>query len=310
MNFFDHYLHNFFRNSNDSLLNDRNFDFSINNLLNFFDFLNDDIVNFLDFFDLNDWNKFLSDNFDFFNDSLNRSKRNWFFNNLCNLSERLDDSFNWHNLLNVDRNLLDYLTNDNLSLINNFVYFLYNNLLFNDFDFDKFGNFDNLLYNFFNIDWDLYNLFNDCFDCYNFLNYLDDFLDFRNNMMNWGLNLDNFSINNYSFNNLFDFHDFRNFNLVLNDFFFVCGYLNNFFSNGRNLNKLFNDIINNFDNFDWNMNDFLDFNEFRYFYNFFDVSFDWNNLRNLNNSFDDSFDNLLYFNDLGNNSKDLEDIVN
>lgn len=71
MYLFDDNLHNFFRNTNDSFLDDGNLDFSIDDLLNFLDLFNDNVVDSLDFLDLDNWNKLLSNDFDFFNDSLN-----------------------------------------------------------------------------------------------------------------------------------------------------------------------------------------------------------------------------------------------
>lgn len=222
----------------------------------------------------------------------------------------MDNGLNWDDLLNVDGNLLDDFTDDDLSLINNLVDFLYYNLLLDDFDFDKLGNFDDLLDNLFNIDWNLDDLFNDSLHWHNLLDHLDDLLDFRHNVVNWGLDLDDFSVDDDSVDDLFDFDDSRNFDLVLNNLFLVGGYLNNLFGDGGNLNKFFNDVINNLDDFHWNVNDSFDFNEFGYFDNFLDVSFNWDDLRNLNDSLDDSFDDLFNFNDLGDNSEDLEDIIN
>ncbi len=222
----------------------------------------------------------------------------------------LDDSLNFNDLLNVDRNLLDDFTNDNISLSNNLVDFLDDDFLLDDFDFNDLGNLDNLLNNLLDIDWNLNNFLNNCLDGYNLFNHLYYFLDFRNNMVNWDFDLDNFSVDNDSIDNLFNFNDSRNLDFVLNNFFFIGRYLNDFFSDGRNLDEFFDDVIDYLDDFDWNMNDSFNFNEFGYFYNLLDVSFDWDYLRNLNDPLNDSLDDLFNFDNLGDNSEDLEDVIN
>lgn len=222
----------------------------------------------------------------------------------------LDNSLNWDDLLDVDRNLLDNFTNDDVSLSNNFVDFLNDDLLLDDFDFNELGNLDNLFNDLLDVDWNLNNLLNDCFNGYNLLDDLDDLLDFRNNVMNWGLDLNNLSVDNDSINDLLNFDDSRNFDFVLNNLLLVGRNLNDFFSDGGNLDELFNDVVNYLDDFDWDMNDSFNLNEFRYFDNFLDVSFNGDNLRNLNDSLNDSFDDLFNFYDLGDNSEDLKDVIN
>lgn len=222
----------------------------------------------------------------------------------------LDNSLNWDDLLDVDRNLLDNFTNDDVSLSNNFVDFLNDDLLLDDFDFNELGNLDNLFNDLLDVDWNLNNLLNDCFNGYNLLDDLDDLLDFRNNVMNWGLDLNNLSVDNDSINDLLNFDDSRNFDFVLNNLLLVGRNLNDFFSDGGDLDELFNDVVNYLDDFDWDMNDSFNLNEFRYFDNFLDVSFNGDNLRNLNDSLNDSFDDLFNFYDLGDNSEDLKDVIN
>lgn len=222
----------------------------------------------------------------------------------------LDNSLNWDDLLDVDRNLLDNFTNDDVSLSNNFVDFLNDDLLLDDFDFNELRNLDNLFNDLLDVDWNLNNLLNDCFNGYNLLDDLDDLLDFRNNVMNWGLDLNNLSVDNDSINDLLNFDDSRNFDFVLNNLLLVGRNLNDFFSDGGDLDELFNDVVNYLDDFDWNMNDSFNLNEFRYFDNFLDVSFNGDNLRNLNDSLNDSFDDLFNFYDLGDNSEDLKDVIN
>ncbi len=70
MYLFDDNLHDFFRDANNSFLDDGNFDFSIDDLLNFLDLFNDHVVDSLDFFDLHNWNELLLDDFDLLDDSL------------------------------------------------------------------------------------------------------------------------------------------------------------------------------------------------------------------------------------------------
>lgn len=222
----------------------------------------------------------------------------------------LDNSLNWDDLLDVDRNLLDNFTNDDVSLSNNFVDFLNDDLLLDDFDFNELRNLDNLFNDLLDVDWNLNNLLNDCFNGYNLLDDLDDLLDFRNNVMNWGLDLNNLSVDNDSINDLLNFDDSRNFDFVLNNLLLVGRNLNDFLSDGGDLDELFNDVVNYLDDFDWDMNDSFNLNEFRYFDNFLDVSFNGDNLRNLNDSLNDSFDDLFNFYDLGDNSEDLKDVIN
>src|SRR5690606_18500572 len=73
---------------------------------------------------------------------------------------------------------------------------------------------------------------------------------------------------------------------------------------------LFDNVINNLDDFNWDMNNLFDFLNSWDFNNFFNNLLDWNNLWNLNNLFNDLFNNLFNFNDLRNNSEDLENIIN
>ncbi len=71
MYLFDNDSHDLFRNADDSFLDDGNLHFSVDDLLDFLDLFNDHVVDSLDFFDLDNWDEFLLDDFDFFDDGLN-----------------------------------------------------------------------------------------------------------------------------------------------------------------------------------------------------------------------------------------------
>jgi hypothetical protein len=58
------------------------------------------------------------------------------------------------------------------------------------------------------------------------------------------------------------------------------------------------------------MNDLLDLLDSWNFNDLFNDLFDWDNLWDFNNLFNDFFDDFFDFNDLGNNSEDLKDIIN
>jgi hypothetical protein len=68
---FDNDSHDLFRNADDSFLDDGNLHLSVDDLLDFLDLFNDHVVDSLDFFDLDNWDEFLLDDFDFFDDGLN-----------------------------------------------------------------------------------------------------------------------------------------------------------------------------------------------------------------------------------------------
>lgn len=70
MYLFDDNSHDLFRNANNSFLDDGNFDFSVDYLLNFLDLFNDNVVDSLDFFNLDNWDEFLLDDLNLFNDGL------------------------------------------------------------------------------------------------------------------------------------------------------------------------------------------------------------------------------------------------
>lgn len=129
-------------------------------------------------------------------------------------------------------------------------------------------------------------------------------------MMNWFFNCDNFSIFNNLFNNLLNFDDFWDLNDSVNDFFNNSWNFDNFFSQRWNFDEFLNNIFNNFNNFDWNMNDLFNFLISWNFNNFFNNLFDCNNLWNFNNLFNNLFDNFLNFNNLRYDSEDFENIIN
>ena len=71
MYLFDNDSHDLFRNANDSFLDDGNLHLSVDDLLDFLDLFNDHVVDSLDLFDLDNWDEFLLDDFNLFDDGLN-----------------------------------------------------------------------------------------------------------------------------------------------------------------------------------------------------------------------------------------------
>ena len=71
MYLFDNDSHDLFRNANDSFLDDGNLNLSVDDLLDFLDLFNDHVVDSLDLFDLDNWDEFLLDDFNLFDDGLN-----------------------------------------------------------------------------------------------------------------------------------------------------------------------------------------------------------------------------------------------
>jgi len=68
---FDNDSHDLFRNADDSFLDDGNLNLSVDDLLDFLDLFNDHVVDSLDLFDLDNWDEFLLDDFNLFDDGLN-----------------------------------------------------------------------------------------------------------------------------------------------------------------------------------------------------------------------------------------------
>ncbi len=71
MYLFDNNSHDLFRNADDSFLDDGNLHLSVDDLLDFLDLFNDHVVDSLDLFDLDNWDEFLLDDFNLFDDGLN-----------------------------------------------------------------------------------------------------------------------------------------------------------------------------------------------------------------------------------------------
>ena len=210
---------------------------SINDLLfNYFDFLNS--------WDFNLYLNDLLDSFGYFNYPLNYlDYRNWLLDN------------NFDNFRHIDY-LIDsfYCTSplyDFNWFLDNTVERLYNlHYLFYNFLFDYFH-----FYNFSDYSLNRYNLLSD---------YLH-FLDLRNSMVDYLFYNHRF----LDFYNLFldhlDYNYFWYLNYSLHDLFYDSGYFHYFFSVLRYLYHFFNDIIHNFDDLDWHMNDFLNFLDFDHF---------------------------------------------
>ena len=71
MYLFDNDSHDLFRNADDSFLDDGNLHLSVDDLLDFLDLFNDHVVDSLYLFDLDNWDEFLLDDFNLFDDGLN-----------------------------------------------------------------------------------------------------------------------------------------------------------------------------------------------------------------------------------------------
>lgn len=190
--------------------------------------------------------------------------------------------------------------------------------MYNLFD-DLFNNFFNLNYlNFHNFYWN--NLFNKEFywlkylsnsllNDRNFLNNLESF-SLSNDVIDWFFNFNVFGVNNNFLHNLLYLNDFGYFFLERNNNLSFSRYLDDFLFNGWNLDEFFNDVINYFNNFNWFMNDLLDFDVSWHLNNFFNVFFNWNDLRYLDDLLHYLLDNSFNFNDSLLYSEDFKDIIN
>ena len=72
---------------------------------------------------------------------------------------------------------------------------------------------------------------------------------------------------------------------------------------------LFDNKFNVLDNFNWDVNDSFDFLYLWYLDDLLDDLLNCNHLWNFNYSVDDLFDDSFYLNDLGNDSEDLQDVI-
>lgn len=272
LNYFSYFLHNFFDSVHRYNLFHNNFYciWSINSIGDL-DYL------FNNLRDFNDSLFSLDDNDRFFNDSIHRdvSDFNMIFNFFCS---------------------------DNFDFLNNFLNYLFN--------LNNFWNSDDFLDNFLDDHRNFHNFFNNFF-------HWDEFLLVDDNLFDLGFNVvHNFS-HSYRFLdlNLF-FHDF----LDYLDFWDLANHLDNSVLNCRNFNSFFDgsfkryyfvySCCNNDGNFNGERHSFLDFNNFFNFYYLFDNLLNWNDLRHFNNAFNDLLNNFFDFNDLGDDSEHLQDVIN
>jgi len=235
----------------------------------------------------------------------------WFLNDFLNFYNSLLEEWDLNNFFNFLDNL--YILNDR-SVSDNFYLFdtiLDNNLFPNDWNFLRLSNngigLNNFLNNLWNLNnfldslnnrnWFLYDSINNLISHFNVIfNFLGiSVLYLRNNLLD----------NLFNFNNLWNLNDF--FNKFLDnywnlDYLFYnlwFGVYNNFFDN-RNLSNLYLDVIDNLLNF----NNFFDFNYF--FDNFLNSYY----FRDLFNDFNDSFNDLWNFNDSLNDLFNGDDFLN
>ena len=143
----------------------------------------------------------------------------------------------------------------------------------------------------------------------NFLNNLEN-PSLSNYVIDWLLNFNVFSVNNNFLHNLLYLNDFGHFFLERNNNLSFGRYLDDFLFNSWHLDELFNDVINYFNNFDWLVNDLLDFDVSWHLNNFFNVFFNWNDLRYFDDLLYYLLDNPFNFNDSFLNSEDFKDIIN
>jgi hypothetical protein len=259
---------------------------------------------------LSDCSKFFSDNFYLFNSSDFISDLNNFLYNLRNLN----------NLFNciVDNN--NFLSND-FDWFNNFIgdcqwFIKINILLFyfqdlnNSLYFNNFWYFNNFFNYFLYVSWNFNNSFNNSF-CWNYLISIDNYLfGLSDNVVNWFLNCNNLSIlYNFLDNSLYLNYSW-NLNYSINYLLDNSWNFNNFFTGWRNFNDLLDNIIDYFDNFDWNMNNLFNLLNSWNLDNLFNNSFDCNDLRDLNYFLNNFLNNFFNFNKFWNDSEDFKNIIN
>lgn len=199
---------------------------------------------------------------------------NYFLNNLGNFYYFFSIIVDNYDFFSNDWNFSDYFIYSNLILIYSFNFINFNDFFDNFLDLYNFWNLDDFFNDFLNICWNLDNSFDNSLSINNLISVYYNFSGLNNNVMNWSIDCYYLSILNNFFNNSFNFNDFRNFDYSINDFFNNSWNFNNFLSDSWNFDHFFNDIINDFNNLNWNMNYLLDFlnswylNDF--LYNFFD----------------------------------------
>ena len=245
-----------FRYSYDLFLDDGDFYSSVNDFLDLFDHNNRVVNNFLNFFYPISVHDFLLDDFNFldgryFNldlDNLFNSLRyfNYLFDGLDDSNWLFNDNFN--DFRHVD-DLVDCLFST--SPLNNLNYFF-------NYAVERLNDFDNLLNDFLLDDFDFNNFSDDLFNCHDLLLDNLNFFDLNNSVVDDLLN-DNWFFNfNYLLSDHFDFNDLGDLDYSFDDLFNDSWDFNYLFSVLRYLNNFFNDVVDDFNDFNWNMDDFLD----------------------------------------------------
>lgn len=300
-------LSSYFRYSYNLFLDYWYFNSSVNDFLNLFDHRDGVVHNLFNFFysiSVNDFlfnnsNLFYSRDFNLYLDNLLDSL--WYFDNLLN---SLDDWY-WffNNNLNNFRDIHDLVDSFfGTSPLNNLNWLL-------DYTIERLDDLNNLLNYFLLYNLNLNNLSNNSLNCDYLLSNDLHLLDLRNSMVdNFFNNHWFFDLNNFLFDD-FDLDNFGNLDNPLNDLFNDSGHFYNFFSVLRYLNNFLNDVVDDSNNLNWDMNDFLNLLNLNNLNWFFHNSFDWYNLRDLNNSFDYLLNYLLDFNNFWYNSEDFQNII-
>lgn len=299
VHFFDDYLGDFFRDTDDLFLDEGDFDLSVDDLLDLLDLLHHNVVDSLDLLDLNDRHELFLDHLNFLDNSFNRSHWDWFFDDLDDLNDGLGDGLDWHKFLNVDGDFLDDLLDGDLGLSYNFNDLLGDDLLLYDLDLHYLGHFDHLLDDALHVNWHFDDLLNDFLDRDDLFFVSHDFLDLRDNVVDRYLDLDNFGVDHDPFNDLLNLDDLGHFHLALDDLLLNGGNLHNFLRNSRHFDQLLNDVINYLHNFHWHVDNLLDLHILGYFDDLFHILLNRDHLRYFHDSLHSLLDDLLYLDDLG-----------
>ena len=249
--------------------------YSFDNLFNWHDFLNDLFNNFFDFMIevldhlyfnnsfLDYW--YLNYLLDLDDDCLFNDSVDYFFNDLWDFNNLLDDSWN-------------------------------NNNFFNDFlDLNNLGYFDHLFNDFINMDSDFFNSFDGSWDLYDLFDDDSDWVALSNVVVDWLFNFDDFVDFNNLINVPIDFDDPWNFDLLYDDLSDNFRYSYNSFHNEGYFNSLLNDVFDFLNQMNGVVNNFLDFFNSVYVDNLLFDHSDLSDCGNLNMDLDDLFNNLDNF---------------
>ena len=309
LNMLDFHPVDYLRNSNDSLLEERNLNLPLNYLLDLFDKWGDSVDYSLDLFNLVDWDYLLPDDFHLFDLEDLLLYCDYFFDDLRNLEDLLNVIVDNNDLLNDS---VDYLNRNfdlDIILLDDLVLSVSNNFLDHLFDLNNLRNVDDPFDNLLNVHGDLDSSVDDLFNRNN--NFPDNFHfpHFNNWFLHYFLHFHDIGLNNDFFYDLLYFHNFRNFNDSLYHFLNVLGDFLDHFDHPFNFYYLLHNIVHELHNLHWDVDDLFDLLNLRDFNNLLNNLLNWDYLRNFYDSFNHLLDDLLNFNDLGVDSEDLQDVI-